>query len=66
MARYFAQIDENNIVLQVIVAEQDYINMLDNPSKWIETFIDGSQRGCYAGIGFTYDATNDVFVAPSN
>jgi hypothetical protein len=24
----------------------------------------GDYRGTYAGIGFTYDAVNDVFVAP--
>jgi hypothetical protein len=34
---HFAQIDENNIVVQVIVAEQDFINTLDNPESWIQT-----------------------------
>ena len=61
---YFAQIDENNIVLQVIVAEQSFINTLENPASWIETFIDNSQRGLYAGIGYSYDPINDEFIAP--
>jgi len=28
------------------------------------TSYNGNFRGIYAGIGFTYDAENDVFVAP--
>jgi len=28
------------------------------------TSYNGNFRGVYAGIGFTYDAVNDVFVAP--
>lgn len=27
-----------------------------------QTSYNGNLRGCYAGIGFTYDAVNDVFV----
>lgn len=36
---HFAQIDENNVVVQVIVAEQDFINsgVLGDPAKWIQT-----------------------------
>ena len=36
---YFAQIDENNIVTLVIVAEQDFIDSgaVGDSSKWIET-----------------------------
>lgn len=36
---HFAQIDENNIVVQVIVAEQDFIDSgaVGDPSKWIQT-----------------------------
>jgi len=32
---HFAQIDENNIVTQVIVAEQDFVNNLEG--TWIQT-----------------------------
>ena len=33
---HFAYV-ENNIVTEVIVAEQDYIDTLPNSSKWIQT-----------------------------
>jgi hypothetical protein len=71
---HFAKI-ENNLVTQVIVAEPDFIatGALGDPAAWIQTSYNtqGNQhpegrplRGNYAGIGYTYDATNDVFVAP--
>lgn len=36
---HFAQIDDNNVVISVIIAEQDFINsgVLGDPSKWIQT-----------------------------
>lgn len=36
---HFAEIDENNIVLRVLVAEQDFIDsgLVGDPSKWIQT-----------------------------
>jgi len=36
---HFAQIDDTNTVINVIVAEQDFINtgLLGDPSKWIQT-----------------------------
>jgi hypothetical protein len=67
---HFAKIN-NGIVTEVIVAEQDYIDSLDD--TWLQTSYNthGNQhpegkplRGNYAGIGYTYDATNDVFYAP--
>jgi hypothetical protein len=35
---HFAQIDENNRVVQVIVAEQDFINsgLVGDPARWIQ------------------------------
>jgi len=64
---YFAKV-ENGIVTDVRVVAYDFI--VANPERygdaslWVETFQDNSQRGKYAGIGDTYDAVNDVFVAP--
>jgi hypothetical protein len=66
---------ENGIVTQVIVAEEDFIatGALGDPAGWIQTSYNtlGNQhpegrplRGNYAGIGYTYDSVNDVFVAP--
>jgi hypothetical protein len=76
---HFAKV-ENGIVTQVIVAEQDFINSGAVGTGWIQTSYntrggihygqDGQPdggvalRGNYAGIDYTYDATNDVFYAP--
>ena len=69
---HFARV-ENGIVTQVIVAEQDFIDTGAVGHGWIQTSYNtlGNQhpegrplRGNYAGIGYTYDETNDVFIAP--
>ena len=76
---HFAQV-ENGIVTQVIVAEQDVIDSGLFGTGWIQTSYntrgglhygqDGQPDGLpalranYAGIGFIYDAINDVFYAP--
>jgi len=58
---YFAKI-ENNKVITVIVAYQDYVDSLSG--TWIETKLDGSIRGTYAGIGYEYDPLTDIFIPP--
>jgi len=68
---HFAKI-ENNIVTQVIVAEQDFINTL--PGTWLQTSYntlagehksgDTPLRKNYAGIGYTYNKTLDAFIPP--
>ena len=69
---HFARV-ENGIVTQVIVAEQDFIDTGAVGHGWIQTSYNthGNQhpqgrplRGNYAGIGYTYDDVNDVFIAP--
>lgn len=70
---HFAKV-ENGIVTQVIVAEQDVIDTGIFGHGWVQTSYNthggvhtngGTPlRGNYAGVGFTYDATNDVFYAP--
>jgi len=57
---YFAQLDENNIVTQVIVADQSFVDSIGG--TWVETFMDSDKK--YAGIGDTYDATRDAFISP--
>jgi len=73
---HFAEIDENNRVLRVIVAEQDFINTgaLGDPSRWIQTSYNthgnihdlGGMpfRKNFAGLGFTYDPVRDAFIEP--
>ncbi len=69
---HFAKV-ENGIVTQVIVAEEDFIATGAVGHGWVQTSYNtlGNQhpegrplRGNYAGIGYTYDETNDVFYAP--
>lgn len=73
---HFAKLDENNIVIKVIVASQEYMNNYvdSSPGRWIETskrtyggvHLDGGTplRKNYAGFGFTYDETKDAFIPP--
>ena len=64
---HFAKIDKDNIVTQVIVAEQDFINSgaVGDSFLWVQTSYSGSFRGTYAGIGYTYDKVSDTFIAPT-
>ena len=77
---HFAQLDADNIVTQVIVVdnkeiadphtgEEDEIlgiafckKLLGG--KWVQTSYNGSIRKRYAGIGYSYNAALDAFVAP--
>ena len=62
---HFAKIDSNNIVTQVIVAEQDFINsgVVGDSFLWVQTSYNGNFRKNYAGVGGTYDKTRDAFIA---
>jgi len=61
---HFAKIDNNNIVTQVIVAEQDHINsgLVGDSFLWVQTSYNGNFRKKFAGIGDTYDKTKDKFI----
>lgn len=63
---YFAKV-ENSIVTNVIVADKEFIDTLPDKDLWLETVIDygaGVFRKNYAGVGYTYDAIRDAFIAP--
>src|SRR4030042_3224946 len=64
---YFAELDADGIVLRVIVADRAFIDSgaVGDPEKWVQTDIDGRIRKNYAGIGYKYDPTLDVFTPPS-
>jgi hypothetical protein len=76
---HFAEIDENNVVLRVIVvANKDTADASGNESEaigvafcqrllggnWKQTSYNGNIRKNYAGIGYTYNAAIDAFVPP--
>jgi hypothetical protein len=45
--------------------EAFYTEQLKNPTLTVKrTSYNNNFRGIYAGIGYTYDPVNDVFVAP--
>lgn len=75
----FAQITNGYVTQVVAVSDSDcsggrlpeaditggaFLQSLGLTGQWILTDITGSQRYNYAGIGFTYDAVHDAFVAP--
>jgi hypothetical protein len=62
---HFAKLN-NNIVTEVIVAEQDFINSgaVGDSFLWVQTSYSGSFRKNYAGVGFTYDQARDAFIPP--
>jgi len=63
---YFAEIDSNNIVLRVIVADQEFIDSgaVGNPDNWLETDKVNKIRKNSAGTGYSYNKTLNAFVAP--
>ena len=71
---HYAFLDENNVVTEVItgIDETELIEGLD-AETWYGNFrgqvckrtsYNANIRANYAGIGYTYDALNDVFIAP--
>ena len=71
---HYAFLDDNNIVTEVItgIHETELIEGLDTET-WYGNFkgqtckrtsYHGNIRKNYAGIGYTYDAVRDAFIAP--
>jgi len=76
---HFAELDENNIVTQVVVINNnelldgeteseakgvEFCSTLFGHSNWMQTSYNNNMRKQFAGIGFTYDSDNDVFISP--
>jgi len=65
MKQYFAQINDDNVVTNVRVVTQDFLEA--NPDRytgrWVETFYDTAGK-TYAGVGFIYDDATQDFVQP--
>ena len=76
---HFAKMN-GNLVEQVIVVSNDDVNNLPFPDsepvgqafiasigldgEWLECSYNNNFRGVYAGVGYTYDAGLDEFIAP--
>ena len=63
--QFFAQINADNVVLQVHCVTQEFLDA--NPERytgtWVETFFDTAGK-TYAGLGSIYDYDTQDFVAP--
>jgi hypothetical protein len=78
MMAHFAELNENNVVTQVIVVHNNelLVDGVEQEAKgvafcqnllggtWVQTSYNGNLRKNFAGIGFTYDAQRDAFIAP--
>ena len=71
---HYAFLDESNIVTEVItgINETELIEGL-TPEEWYGNFrnqtckrtsYNSKIRGTYAGIGYSYDEEEDIFIAP--
>jgi hypothetical protein len=64
-AQYFAQINDQNIVIDVAVVTTEF--MAENPERypgtWVETFINVPSK-TYAGVGYIYDPATKDFSQP--
>lgn len=66
---HFAEIDENNSVLRVLVVPDDFekdgqkylSKTLGLGGTWIQTSYNAKIRGKFAGIGDIYNAELDIF-----
>jgi hypothetical protein len=69
---HFAEIDESNIVIRVLVGDNNhpagdegYQWFIDNlGGTWIKTSYNSKIRYNFAAIGYTYDPIDDAFIAP--
>jgi hypothetical protein len=70
---HWAELDENNKVILVLVGDNNdpagdegYQWLIDNLGGiWVKTSYNGNIRYNYAGVGYTYDAIDDAFIAPA-
>lgn len=77
---YFAKIEENNLVSQVIIVDDlncdyknfpeseaagiEFLSSLQIDGVWKQTSENGSYRKNFASIGYRYDSVNDWFIPP--
>ena len=75
---HFAKLDDNNIVLEVNVVSNEALDTSNEEasgiafltewsgghSNWKQTSYNGNIRKQYCGLGYSYNAEADVFVAP--
>ena len=71
---HWAELDDNNIVLRVLVGDNNdpmgdegYSWLINNlGGTWVKTSYNGKIRKNYAGVGYTYDTIRDAFIPPKH
>jgi len=69
---HWAEIDVDGEVMRVTVGDNNdpagdegYQWLVDNlGGTWIQTSYNNNIRGTYAGIGYSYNAAEDIFITP--
>ena len=69
---HWAEIDENNKVIRVLVGDNNdpagdegYSWLIENlGGTWLQTSYNNRIRFNFAGVGYTYDPIDDAFIAP--
>jgi hypothetical protein len=77
---HFAELDQNNIVLRVIVVNNADTSvdgheieakgiafcqsLFGADTRWVQTSYNGKTRKRYAGVGYSYDQQRDAFIPP--
>jgi hypothetical protein len=77
---HFAQLDENNVVIQVIVVHNNELlldgqeneirgilfckSLYGEHTRWKQTSYNANFRKTFAGFGHTYDEVRDAFIPP--
>ena len=67
---HWAELDSDNKVIRVTVGnnnegDEGYQWLIDNlGGTWVKTSYNATIRKNYAGIGYSYDAVRDAFIAP--
>ena len=77
---HFAELDQNNTVLQVIVVNNADTSvdgheieakgiafcqsLFGADTRWLQTSYTGKIRKRYAGVGYSYDQQRDAFIPP--
>jgi hypothetical protein len=67
---HFAQINEENIVIQVLVGDNEAPDeglswFQENiGGRWVQTSFNAKFRKNFASVGYSYDEERDAFIAP--
>ncbi len=70
---HWAELDDNNVVIRVVVCDNDDPNgdegyqwLIDNlGGRWVQTSYNNNFRGRFAIVSFMYDDQNDIFYDPT-